>query len=507
MNRLNYKKENLKQRAYLNSVTSVLDYGAKLVTSFFVTPFLVSGLGSTIFGVWKVLEQFANYTSMADIKATEVLKWAVAKDRETIPEEELRRYVTTTFILVLLILPFLLIAGAILTWFSPTITGVEPEYANAVRITTALLVLSLIIHKVFGIFESILRGMNLGFKRMGFRAAIFIIGGILQVTVILYGYGIIALAVIQVLVYLLIGTTVFIIVKRHVPWFGFEKTTFKKSLSFFKTSGWFMSWTGTKLLLLKSDKILLGFLAGPIYVTQYVITEYMIKAVQGIINNVIHGVLPGMGKLYGTGELEKMNQARNHIMLLTWLLAVIIGSLVIAFNEAFIKVWIGEDIFAGQLVNILILLVGVQYLFFNNDSTLINLTLEIKHKVFLGLAAALVSIGLAVLLIDDYGVAGLCVGLIIGRGILSYGYPYIINRKINKKISLIPMRCVFATLIIWGGTWWISEIISVNNWAELIFFIIIYGAVLTPISFFAGINKENRNSLYQYRNRINLFSK
>ncbi len=96
------KKENLKQRAYLNSVTSLIDYTARIITGFFVTPFLVSGLGSTLFGVWQVLKQYTTYASLADTRATQVLKWAVAKDRDRKHGEELRQYVTSTFILVLL---------------------------------------------------------------------------------------------------------------------------------------------------------------------------------------------------------------------------------------------------------------------------------------------------------------------------------------------------------------------------------------------------------------------
>src|SRR5690625_759823 len=115
------QRENLKQRAYLNSVTSVLDYGARIVTNFFVTPFLVSGLGSTLFGAWKVLGQFTSYTNLADIKATQVLKWAVAKDRDSISDEELREYVTATFFLVWMFFPLSPVAEVVITWTLPGI--------------------------------------------------------------------------------------------------------------------------------------------------------------------------------------------------------------------------------------------------------------------------------------------------------------------------------------------------------------------------------------------------
>src|SRR5690625_5206165 len=221
-------RENLKQRAYLNSVTSVLDYGARIVTNFVVTPFLVSGLGSTLVGVWNVLGQFTSYTNIADIKVRQVLKWAIAKDRDTTSEETLREYVTATFLLLMLILPFILMLGAVVIWFAPQITGVGEEFVNTVRITAGLLVLALVVNKVFDIFESVLRGMNLSFKRIGVRAAVTIIGGILQIAVIFLGFGLIGLALVQVFIMLSMGITIYVIMKKHVPWRSEERRVGKE---------------------------------------------------------------------------------------------------------------------------------------------------------------------------------------------------------------------------------------------------------------------------------------
>src|SRR5690625_1821870 len=137
-----------------------------------------------------------------------------------------------------------------------------------------------------------------------------------------------------------------------------------------------MGWAGVQMLILNSDKILLGFLAGPTLVVQYVITEYLMKAANGTIANVVHGVIPGIGKLYGSGDYNKLNKARKHVMLITWILAVSIGAIVILFNESFIQLWIGSEQYAGQFVNLLIVIVAFQYVFIQNDSAIINVTLD-----------------------------------------------------------------------------------------------------------------------------------
>src|SRR5690625_6022405 len=127
--------------------------------------------------------------------------------------------------------------------------------------------------------------MNLGFKRMGLRALLFLFGGGLQIIAVLNGYGIITLALIQVIITICIGLTIFVIVKKNVPWFGWGKIDLKRSFSFLKISSWFMGSSLAKMILLNTDKVILGFIASPLIVTQYVITEYLVKSVSGVIRD------------------------------------------------------------------------------------------------------------------------------------------------------------------------------------------------------------------------------
>ena len=76
------KKENHKQRAYLNSVTSILDYAGLQITGFIVSPFIVGGLGNSLYGIYQVLNQMTGYANMADTRASQVLKWTIAQKRE-----------------------------------------------------------------------------------------------------------------------------------------------------------------------------------------------------------------------------------------------------------------------------------------------------------------------------------------------------------------------------------------------------------------------------------------
>lgn len=500
-------KENLKQRAYLNSLTSVLDYVGAQLTGFIVSPFIVSGLGSSLYGSWQMLGQMTGYAGMADIRASQVLKWTIANKRDTATMEELRSEVTSAFAVTFLILPIVLVLGGVIIWYAPHITKARPEHYDLIRIACSLLVLSLVINKLFDVFESVLRGMNLGFKRMGFRAGIVAVAGALKVLAITQGFGIVGLSIIEVIISLFMGCTFYYIVKQNIGWFGFGSTNFSKVLSYGKLSGWFMAFNGSRMLLLNSDKILLGYLAGPSFVTKYAITMFASHALYGFIYAVINGVIPGIGNLFGKKEFGKVRKGRRIIITLNWLLCATLGSTILILNKSFISLWIGEEHFAGSIENLLILLVSLQTIFFQIDSLIITVTLNLKMKLLYASTASIITLIMAFILVDNYLIIGLCMSVLLGRFVLTVGYPLILRNRMQDKSPflnrhilqpLLIIILLFATATYWG------ERLFIDSWVTLFAagFILIIGTGL--FFWFAGITQQNRKDTWEVISKIKL---
>lgn len=501
------KKENLKQRAYLNSLSSMIDYAGAQITGFIINPFIVGGLGSAMYGVWQMLGQMTGYAKMADTRATQVLKWSLASKRDIAQEEELKSDVTTALIVTLISLPFAMIIGGLISWYAPLITQTEERYFNLIRATCAILIFCLIINKVFDLFESVLGGMNLGYKRMGVRTVIIVLGGSLKVAVISKGYGLIGLSVVQVFVALITGLTFYFIVKKQVPWFKFGKTNLSKIKSFGKLSGWFMAFSTLKMFLLNSDKILLGFFVGPLYVSKYALTMFTSHAVQGALVSVITGVTPGVSSLFGKKEFEKVKQARQSIISLIWLLTTSIGVTILLCNKSFISLWVGDEHYAGVMENLLIMLVAIQVIFFQLDSFIINVTLDLKKKVFLTAAASAVTIILAYFLVSNFEIIGLCISILIGRLVLTFGFPLILNAQMNNKfnpLTLTALQPFIISGILFLLATYYGNVVDITNW----FYLILFGCTsLLVVGFafwFLGIEKKGRKATWNLISKINL---
>jgi len=500
--------KNLKQRAYLNSVTSILDYGAKQIAGFIVNPFLVTGLGTTLYGVWQILGQMTGFANLADTRATNVLKWTIAKNRDIATDEELRGYVTSALLVTAVILPLLLVFGSIISWYAPYITGVSDEYFNIVRLTTAILILSLIVHKVFNIFESVLRGMNLGYKRMGLRAIIVFFGAGLKITILILGYGLVELAVVQVIIAIVTGLTLFYVVKKHVAWFGFGKTNVSNIFNFGKLSGWYMGRTFAKMLLLNSDKIILGIISGPALVTTYTLTRFSSMTIQGIVANTIHGMKPGLGGIVGKRDYTKVIDVRRQMMTFTWLISTVFGVTILLFNESFLGLWVGSEYFAGKNVNLLIVLIAIQYIYFQNDGGIISLTLNIKRQVYLSVIAAALTLFLSYMLIDQYGIIGLCISILIGRLVLTIGLPIVVQKYFETETLFDVgnlIRPLLVSILLLGSSYLIADSININNWIYLISGMILMITVTLILCWILGMNSAQRKSMRDIFMNIKLF--
>jgi O-antigen/teichoic acid export membrane protein len=413
----------------------------------------------------------------------------------------------SALVVTAIILPLVLLAGAVISWYAPYVANADPAYYSLIRITCSLLILSLAIARVFDLFEAVLRGMNLGYKRMGFRAGIVMCGGALKVFVITSGYGIIGLSAVQILITIITGLTFYFIVKKHVGWFGFGKTNFKNVVSFGKLSGWNMANTTTDTLLSNTDKVLLGFVAGPVMVSTYALTIFLPLAIQGMITRVIIGVMPGMGKLIGLQEYEKINRVRGNINDFIFLLTTASGVTIILFNHSFLNIWVGEGHYAGNLVNALVMLMLIQDTFIKHDGYLITATLNLKKKVYLTCISALVFLVSGYILINQLGMIGLCISLTGGKFLLFVGQRKFLKTTIQQRMvpffkGMRPIVVSFSMLVI---AYILSTFITPVSFVKLLEF-----APLTFVGSFllfyvTGLKKESRAAMVKIASSVKYF--
>lgn len=502
-----FSGESLTQKASLNALAAGLDYGARLLVGFVINPILLAGLGDFWYGVWQFIGRLIGYISPATGRSTQALKWTIANQQGSIDLHNKRRQVGNAISVWLLFLPVLALLGGLLAWFTPVLLDAPEKFFLPIRVAAALLVANLIMVSLVEVPRSVLEGENLGYKRMGLSAFLIIVGGGLMVVAIYLNTGISGVAIATLSTTLLTGLLFIQVVRSVIPWFGIARPSIDGVRRFLGLSGWFLVWNLVMKLMIASDVIVLGIFDSPEMVTNYTLNKYVPETIVSFVAIVVFGIMPGLGKIVGTGDFERTARVRGEIMTFTWLIITVFGATILMWNRSFVRLWVGEEYSGGLIPNLLIILMIMQLVLIRNDAFLIDLTLDLRDKVLFGLLSATIALVIAAILVGyfELGIVGLCLGFIAGRSILSLGYPQLVGRylKISFSSQLKSIiRPTIVTFLFFGCAIILQRIWIVNTWISLILSAGLSLALIAMLAFIAGLSGDQRSQIWQRSRQV-----
>ncbi|MGA2504249.1 MAG: hypothetical protein ABSG01_09185 [Anaerolineales bacterium] len=498
--------KSLTKKAYLNALTVTLDYVANLIVSFLLTPLMVAGLGNYFYGMWQVLNRLIGYITPASGRPGFALKATLANQQASIDYEQKRRYVGSTLLIWLLFLPLLIGVGGIVSWFAPYWVKTPDAYVWIVRVVSGLMVANMIVDTLSSVPQVTLQGENVGYKRMGTSVVLVFVDGGFTWLALYFKTGIIGVTAAVIATTITTALFYLWVVRSYIPWFGVAKPQSAETHQMLSLSWWFMGWNLVTSLLLASDVVVLGVLNSVESVTNYTLTKYVPETIIGVIVIIVFGIVPGLGSIIGTGDYERAIRLRNEINSIIWLVSTALGASIILWNHAFISLWVGAEYFSGAIPNMLIVVASMQLAFIRSDGNIIDLTLKMSQKVLLGLLSVIVSIVIAGIFVGYFklDVIGLCFGIMLGRLILSVGYPVLISRFMHvswtSKLGQM-VRPILVTILLFSAAVGLNQYASslirsgIMGWLVFILLAGATGILMSFISFYAGLTGDQRRSL------------
>jgi len=283
-----------------------------------------------------------------------------------------------------------------------------------------------------------------------------------------------------------------------VSWFGVAKSRGEEIRYFLGVSVWNFAGDLIAKALLASDVVVLGLVVSTANVTTYVLTGYAAQMVVGVITLALRGLTPGLGGVLGEGRLEKAAAVRREMLAVCWLLVAAGGSSILLWNRSFLHLWVGSENYAGQGVNLLIVLLMVQTVFIRADGYVIDSTLRLRRRVLLSGAAGLVSVALMGILVWPLGTVGLCLGSLMGRLIQTVSYPVVAAECLGRRRVVRPawvLRPALVMTVLFSGSAYLGGQVLVSGrgvWA--------CGAVssfagISGVALWTGLASDSRREL------------
>lgn len=458
----------LTRRASLTAFASLLDYAVKAGVQLVITPILLSGLGRSLYGVWEMLGRLVGYMAAADGRPTEALRLVIAQQQHADADTN-RRTVGAAFAVWALMIPIVALVGGALIWLAPSIVHTPDSSRAAVRLTCALLVLGFLLTGLATIPEAVLRGMNLGYKRMGLQAGLSILAGALAAFAVMEGFGLPGLGAAPIARALIAGLVFWMLVRKFVPWFKVAKPTKPAIKALFGMSVWLSMGDLVAKLLLASDVLILGWIVSPVAVTTYVITSYAARTGLGVLVFTAGAAMPGLGGVLGQKQFARAVQLRHELRMLTWLITTIVGATILTWNHSFVHLWVGSRNYAGPWVELLVVCIALQTAFIRTDSYIIDAALRPRGRVVIGAITVVATLALGIVLTHALGIIGLCIGLLAGRAIQSVAYPLIVRSclgtpKRNIAERLAAVRMALTTVLLFAGATAAGRAIMASSW-------------------------------------------
>jgi O-antigen/teichoic acid export membrane protein len=462
------REGSLTWRASLNLAQSVLDYGAKLAVGLVVVPILVTGLGRSLFGVWEMLGRLMGYMESTDGRPTQALRLVISHQQWQDEPSAKRRWVGSALLVWLCFLPLWTVTGAILIWLAPTITKVPPALASTVRVTCALAMAGVLVAALASLPESVLRGMNLGYKRMGLQAGLSVVGGLLMAGAVYAGLGLIGVAAAGVVLALLTGLCFLAVVRHQVPWFGVAQPRPAEVSSLLRMSLWIAGGDVVAKLLLASDVLVVGTVMSASTVTTYVLTGYAALLAVNLYALAADAAMPGLAGIIGQGDFARAGQLRRELLAVTALFVTAVGSAILLWNRSFVLLWVGAENYAGPWTNLLLVIIAVQTAFIRCDAYIIDAALQPGRRVRVSAVAAVIALGLSVALTWYAGLVGLCLGILAGRATQTIWYPLVVSDclgRTHQRSSRWLVRALAVMAVLFAGSAYLGERMVLQHWS------------------------------------------
>lgn len=460
-----HRDRTLTGRASLNVAQSLLDYSVKLGVGLVMVPILVTGLGRTLFGVWEMLGRLAGYIESADGRSTHALRLVISNQQSSDDHAAKRRWIGSALVVWVCFLPLWVAAGALLIWLAPSITKVPAEWHSTVRVACGVMMGGVIVAGLGSLPEAVLRGMNLGYKRMGFQAGVSLVGGALLAAAVYAGAGLIGVAAAGLVLAALTGFCFLALVRRQVPWFGADRPRRAEVGSLLGMSVW-VTLGDMVSKMMASDVLVLGVVLSAPAVTTYVLTGYAARLALNLHSLSAEAVMPGVAGIIGRRSFDQAALLRRELLAVTGIFVTVVGSTILLWNRSFVHLWVGAENYAGAWINLLIVLIAVQSAFIRCDAYLIDAALQPGRRVRVGIVAGVLTLVLSLGLTHLGGMAGLCLGILAGRATQTIGYPLLVRGCLQRSPGLSMSwlaRPLAVMLVLFAGTTYLGQYVLIHD--------------------------------------------
>jgi O-antigen/teichoic acid export membrane protein len=464
-----------------------------------LVPLYLKYIPLEIYGAWLATGNIVAWITVVDPGISDVLRQQVGKVYGAGEIYKLNDYLGSGTLLSLIISLIILIVGLISSNFIIGLINISD--LNSVSIIKNAFILAVIGSTLlifsFG-FTSFSQGL-LGSIGIGLVFVIAtLISLVINVILLIKGYGLYSIPISQIIraLILIVGNVGYIFwryMQEHLKFnFSIKGFSVLVKLSSHNVLGRLGNVISTQI-----DSLLVARFLGPEIAPILNLTKKGPELSRMFVERPPIAMLPAITNAWGSGEYEKVreNIVRLFIIML-WLLGLVFTSFIV-LNKSFVTLWVGQNLYAGNLINVIICLGIILSVGVSITSNIFFALGNIKETSKINFLQSVITVVALYLGIKYLGLIGLVTAQLLSMLIYSAWYfPYrtfkfikfdlSILKLIQKEIAIIVITSLLIILIL-------KNIVFATNWIS--FFILGLILVSAYISFLLLFSKAFRKEV------------
>jgi O-antigen/teichoic acid export membrane protein len=424
-----------------------------LVISFFLAPFVVNRLGSTYYGIWVIMMQLTGYLYLLDFGVRESVIRYVSKYNAEDDAQKIDCVINSALILYSIICFLCIVTAAVIAYIFPFVFKVAQQDIHLARIVVLITGINLGQFFVFNVFTGVLMGL----QRYDIFNKVSICFALVRVALIVYflnrGYGIIALATIQLGINVVINLINFALSRRilkfhfAIRYYIKDRSTIIKQLvnySFFV-----LLINICQKIIFYTDALVIGYFLPAAAITYYAIAGNLIEYLRRFVITMASVLNPLISELESRQDPENIIKVLIQGTKFSLLIGTPICAVYYTMGKNFIQLWMGAE-YALPAASVLSIL-AVTHLFslphYTVSSVLYGLS---RHKIiaYSKMFEAVANILLSIVLVKSYGIVGVAYGTAIPHLIsVLFVFPVMITRMMDLSLKKYLLSSYTGPLI------------------------------------------------------------
>ena len=457
-------------RHLANALSNWGAFVVSAVSGFFLSPFIVHGIGNDAYGAWALIGSLISYLGLLDLGVRSAVTRYVANHQSASRHAELGHLVSTALTFFTLAgVVAAAVGGAFAYWGLPHV-DMPGELLAPARITVLLASLGVTISMISGVYQAIPAGT----QHFRILNAVTVASTLARVVAVIIGLnaggGIITLAAIQLAINAAVGFAMISISRRVYPELQIRPAAWRRADARTLLSFGIVSWILqiASMLIHYADPLVIAALLPVLQVTFFAIAASLIDYARQLVSGISHLIAPHASALEGSGRAADAGEAALTGARFATLISLTLLVTFIWRGATFIGLWMGPE-FASACGTVLVILACARWFsasFQVTSNALIGLG---RHRGLIPAAVleAMANLALSIWLAGHYGIIGVAMGTLIPRVALTVGFApwymryaagvpisrYLYQTIVRPSLAIIP----FALATIWTEHAWAAD--------------------------------------------------